>query len=222
MRSFTEIHQMAAGHHGGAEALEELLTSPLSSDEIRAAPDDRWLSAATKCIFQAGFNWQLIEDKWPRFEEVFEGFDIGRWALMSDIDIDRLLKMEGIVANAAKIASVGDNAAYFLDLARAHGSVGAYFAGWRIADYCTNLRALRRDGARLGGTSGQIFLRRMGVDTLVFSNDVVKALDREGVVAKPPVSGKDLAAVQAAVDQWHGESGRSLTQISQILAYAVG
>jgi len=172
MRAFGDIVALAAGFHGGEEALETLLTGPLPRDEIRAAPNDRWLATATKCIFQAGFSWQVIDRKWPRFEEVFEGFDVHRCSMMSDDDVARLTKAEGIVANGAKIKSVGDNARFLRGLAETHGSVGAHFAGREIPAYTTNLQALRDGGSRLGGRTGQMFLRRMGVDTLVFSPDV--------------------------------------------------
>lgn len=221
MRSFAQLFQLAARRHGGARALDRLLISPLSADELRAVPDDRWLSAASKCVFQSGFNWTVIEKKWRRFEEVFEGFDLRRWAMMSDGDVDRLLKTTGIVANGAKIKSVGDNARFLSALAEAHGSVGSCFAGWSAERYCENLRTLRNGGSRLGGRTGQDFLRRMGVDTLVFTPDVLKALSREGVVSKMPNSGKELAALQEAIDAWIRQSGRSLTHISQILAFSV-
>ncbi len=221
MRSFSEIEALAAKRKGGVDALRHLLADPLPSREIRKIPDDRWLSAMTKCIFQAGFNWRVIERKWDRFEEIFEGFDVHRWSMMSDEDLDRLLRTEGIVANAAKIGSVGANARFLSELSKKHGSVGNHFSRWTRARYCENLRRLRKNGARLGGRTGQTFLRRMGVDTLVFSPDVLKALDREGVVAKMPSSEKDFVAVQSALDAWTEETGHALTQISQILAFSV-
>ena len=221
MRHFSMIEEQAAKRKGDADALASLLSAPLEKERMARIPDDRWLSAMVKCIFQAGFNWQIIERKWPRFEQVFEGFDLHRWAMMSDDDLDRLLKTEGIVANAAKIRSVEANAAFLLELSTAYGSVAAYFCSWKVAEYCTNLRRLQKSGARLGGRTGQMFLRRMGVDTLVFSPDVLKALEREGVVGKMPSSKADFTALQAAIDRWHGESGRPLTQISQILALSL-
>jgi hypothetical protein len=62
----------------------------------------------------------------------------------------------------------------------------------------------------------------MGVDTLVFSNDMVQALVREGVVQKTPSSKKDWDALQAAIATWQEQSDRSLNEISQILAFSVG
>ncbi|RMD65416.1 MAG: 3-methyladenine DNA glycosylase [Alphaproteobacteria bacterium] len=222
MRSFREIEALAAERKGGADALQALLSTPLPSREIAKIPDDRWLSAMTKCIFQAGFNWQVIERKWDRFEEVFENFDVPRWSMMSDEDLDRLLKTKGIIANAAKIRAVGANARFLSELSHRYGSAGAHFSDWKREQYCANLRALQKNGARLGGRTGQIFLRRMGVDALIFSPDVLKALSREGVVARMPSSEKDFAAVQSAIDTWAEETGRPLTQISQILALSVG
>jgi hypothetical protein len=45
---------------------------------------------------------------------------------------------------------------------------------------------------------------------------------REGVVAKIPSSKKDMAAVQAAFNQWHDETGRPYTHLSRILAMSMG
>lgn len=222
MNAFAAIFEQAAAHHGGAEAIEARMTTPRSAKEIAATPDDRWLSAMTKCIFQAGFSWKVIEAKWQGFEEAFDGFDLARWSAMHDEDLDRLVKDARVVRNGQKLASVGPNARYLAGLAAEHGSAGAYFAAWRPEDYVANLTALRTGGSRMGGMTGQMFLRRMGVDSPAFSKDMVAALVREGVIDKAPTSAKALRAIQAALDAWREESGRPLTQISQILALSVG
>lgn len=222
LRSFTDIITDTAALKGGMDAINARLITPKTPDEIRKIPSDRWLSAMTMCVFQAGFSWKVIENKWPNFETAYDGFDIGRWSMMHDEDIDRLMATDGLVAHAPKIKAVGPNAHFLCQIEEDHGTVGAWFADWQVADYCDNLRIVQKGGSRLGGKTGQMFLRRMGVDTLVFSNDVIKALGREGVVSKMPSSGKDFAAVQDAINQWHGETGRPLTQISQILALSVG
>lgn len=221
MRSFAEIEALAAARKGGPKALGALLTTPKGPTALAAIPDDRWLAEATRCVFQAGFSWKVIETKWPGFEAAFEGFDISRWARMEDADLDRLLKDARIVRNGAKVASVGANAAWFAECRREAGSVGAFFAGFGPERHMELFALLKARGTRLGGRTGQIFLRRMGVDALVFSEDVLKALAREGLPGSIPSSKKALAAVQAALDIWRGESGRGLTQISQILAFSV-
>lgn len=221
MRSMTEISRIAAKRKGGTDALERLLSRPLSPRKIRKIPDDRWLSAMSKCIFQAGFNWQIIENKWPRFEKVFEGFDVNRWIMMSDDDLDRLLKTDGIVRNVAKIRSIRKNATFLKEITGVHSSVGDYFAAWKPTDFCNNLRKLQKSGARLGGKTSQVFLQRMGVDAIAFTPDVIKALQREDIVDRIPGSNRDWTAVQTAIDAWRNQSDRSLTEMSQILAFSV-
>lgn len=222
MNTFEAIKARASIRHGGDAEIAKLLVRPKSPKALKKIPDDRWLSGLTKCVFQAGFNWALIEDKWDRFEQVFEQFDVYRWVMMSDDDSDRLLLTDGIVKNVAKIRSVGANATYLQELIDEYGSVGQYFSTWTLSEYCTNLQDMQKRSSRLGGKTGQVFLRRMGVDTLVFTEDVIKALSREKILDKRmPGSKKDLAAVQKAIDVWHEQSGYGLNEISQILALSV-
>ncbi len=195
--------------------------SPLSKAEITVIPDERWLSEMTRCIFQAGFNWDLIDKRWPQFEAAFDGFDITRWVFMSDDDLDHLLKMPGLVAHAQKIKSVGENARFISDLGKSHGSAGAWFASWPLARYMDLCAELKARGSRLGGATGQRMMRRMGVDALILTPTVIRALNDAGVIAGEPTSKKALALIQAALDTWHEESGRGLTQMSQILAFSV-
>ncbi len=222
MRSFDEIFAISAGRKGGAEALEALLSGPLSADELAAIPDDRWLSMMAKCLFQAGFHWKVIEAKWPGFETAFEGFDPLRVAFYGDEEIDRLISDKAIVRNGAKIMAVVENARFLADLAAEHGSAARFFADWPADDFTGLMDVLAKRGSRLGGATGQRALRWMGKDSFILSQDVTARLIAEGVVAKPPTSKRDLAAVQAAFNAWRDQSGRSLTEISQVLAMSVG
>ena len=222
MRSYDELFALAAARKGGADALEAMLPRPASPETLAALGDDRWLSMLTRCVFNAGFNWKVIEAKWSGFEAAFDGFDPGRWSMMSDDDLDRLLADTRIVRHGAKIASVRDNAALLRSLAKEHGSAAAAFARWPSTDHVGLLELLKRRGSRLGGTTGQYFLRFMDKDSFLSSRDVAAALVREGVVDKPPSSKREMAAVQAAFNAWMAESGRGLTQISRTLAFSVG
>ena len=222
MRTFKQIYAMAAKEKGGEKALEALLPKPKTPAALAKIPDDRWLSQATQCVFNAGFNWRVIENKWPDFEKAFAGFQPKRWAVMSDDDLDKLLKNAAIVRNAAKIKSVAGNARLMLELAKEHGSAAKAFADWPGEDLIGLFEMMKKRGERLGGNTGQMFMRFMGKDGFVFSGDVVKALIREGVVDKEPTSKADLKAAQDAFNTWAKESGRPLMQISRTLAASVG
>lgn len=222
MRDFDEIFDIAAGRHGGAKALEAKLGKPKSADELAAIPDDRWLAAMTRAVFQAGFNWKVVEAMWPGFETAFKGFDIGTCALMDDDWFDQLVQDTSIVRYPAKILSVRDNAAFLADLARQHGSAGRAFANWPSTDFAGLLALMKKEGSRLGGATGQYFLRSMGRDSYILSRDVVGRLEAEGVIDKPPTSKKAMEAVQDAFNTWMDQSGRSLTEISRVLAMSTG
>ncbi|MEM8728842.1 MAG: DNA-3-methyladenine glycosylase I [Pseudomonadota bacterium] len=221
MRTFNEIFDIAADRKGGPAALDALLSQPKSARDLSDIPDDRWLSMMAKCVFQAGFSWKVIDAKWSGFEAAFEGFDPSRVAFFHDEDMDRLLSDKGIVRNGAKIASVVDNARMVLDLAAEHGGVGAFVAGWPVTDHAGLLADLNKRGNRLGGGTAQRMLRFMGRDGYVMSPDVVARLIAESIVTKQPSSKRDMAAVQTAFNTWMEQSGRGLTQISQVLAFSV-
>lgn len=220
MHHFDEIWSLAVARKGEAAVLENL-QYPRPVDEIAGMPDDRFLSLMTKCIFQSGFNWKVVEAMWPGFEAAFDGFDIGRCAMLHDEDFGRLVSDTRIVRHGPKIRAVQENAVFLSDIAREHGSAGAFFAGWPTDNYVGLLDLLQKKGSRLGGNTGQYFLRFAGIDSFILSRSVVNRLIAEGVVDKAPTSAKDKAAVQAAFNTWREQSGRSLTEISRILAVTI-
>lgn len=221
MRDFEEIHTIAAKRKGGVDALETLLSKPLTPCELSATSADRWLAAMAKCLFQAGFNWKVVEAKWPGTEAAFDGFDPTRVAAYHDEDIDRLLSDRRIIRNGAKVAAVVENAHFVMELLQEHGSVGGFFGDWPNAHYIDLLALLSKRGTRLGAVTGQRMLRSMGRDGFILSTDVVARLVAEGVVDKTPTSKRALAATQSAFNIWSEQSGRGLTQISQTLAFSV-
>ena len=222
MISFQTLWDKAAARKGGAAALEALLPAIKTSAVLCAIPDDRWLSTLTKCVFQAGFVWKVIENKWEGFEAAFHGFDPERLANLSEGELGQLLTDTRIIRNGQKIRSVRHNAQWLLELSKAHGSAAAYFANWPGTDYVGLLEQLKQHGSRLGGFSGQVFLRAMGKDSFFMHGDVNLALIEAGVVSKNPTAKRDQAAVQAAFNAWSQESGRPLAHISRVLACGVG
>ena len=221
MHSFDEIWKIAAARKGGDAAVEAALQYPKTRDQIAATPDDRLLSLMTRCIFQSGFTWKVIEAMWPGFEAAFDGFDIGRCAMLHDEDFERLVSDSRIVRHGQKIRSVQENAVFLSELAREYGSAARFFAGWPSENYMGLLDVLKKRGSRLGGNTGQYFLRFSGIDSFILSQSVVNRLIAEGVVDKQPSSAKDKAAVQAAFNEWRAHSGRSLTEISRVLGISI-
>ncbi len=70
---------------------------------VTPADDNGYFEQMTKAIFQAGFSWQVVNNKWPDFQKAFDGFDVDRVAAYGPEDVDRLLSDAGIVRNGRKI-----------------------------------------------------------------------------------------------------------------------
>jgi 3-methyladenine DNA glycosylase Tag len=224
MRPFKDIFAQAAQRKGGAAALETIVaeTASRTPAEIAAIPDDRILAEMTRRIFYAGFSWKVVDDKWPAFEQGFFGFDPNACAFMTEEQFDTLMQDRNIVRNGAKIRSVQLNAQFLLDCKAEHGSAGRCFAEWPDSDYVGLLDVLKKRASHLGGDAAGRFLRAIGKPAFIATADMVAALVREGVIDQKPSGKRDLAAVQAAFNQWSAESGRDLTAISRVLAMSIG
>lgn len=224
MRDFEEIYALAAARKGGSDRLEALVAEhkPKHPAELAAIPDDRWLAQMTKCVFQAGFNWKVIENKWPGFETAFHAFDPALNAAMSEEEFDAHLKDSRIVRNAQKVMSVRANAQFVVDLEREHGSAAKFFADWPDDDFVGLLEVMKKRAARLSGETAARFFRFMGRSSFIPSRDVTAALIEAGVVTRPPTSRKDLQAVQDAFNVWSAQTGRGLTELSRVLAMSAG
>ena len=152
MTKFETIRNRAEEQSGGAKALEDRLAEAVvkSPEEIAAMGDDRILSELSLRVFQSGFNWSVVQKKWPGFEEAFHGFDLGPNIFMSDDEFDEHLKNTGIVRHAKKILSIRDNAIFLSDLAKEHGSAAAFFAHWPAEDLVGLWDVMKKRGSRLG------------------------------------------------------------------------
>ena len=221
MRDYQWLYQYCLNRFGSVEALEARLPQPKSPEELCALGDDRYLSIISLRIFRAGLKHSLVDAKWPAFEEVFFGFDPHKVVLMGAEHLERLMHDERLIRHLAKLKSVPRNAQFILDVAREKGSFGALIADWPVSDIVGLWKYLGKHGTQLGGLSAPRFLRMVGKDTFIPTDDVVAALKAQGIIDKAPTSQKELAAVQAAFNEWRAQSGRPLCQLSTLLAHTV-
>jgi 3-methyladenine DNA glycosylase Tag len=223
MTRFSAILARAEARKGGPEALAKLLPPPPSKAALRALGDDRILAEMTKRVFSAGFVWSVIEAKWPGFEAAFVGFDPAALAFQPDEFWEGLASDTRIIRNGAKIMAARHNAAFVRDVSREHGGFGRFLAEWPAADQIGLMTFLGKRGSRLGGATGQTFLRFIGWDAFMLSPDVVACLREAGVdIAEEPKSKGDLAKIQAQFNAWAEESGLPYRLLSRICAMSTG
>lgn len=222
LESFDAIYHRAAERKGGESILNNMISAPLETQEIASLPDDRVLSAFTKKVFQSGFVWRVIEQKWPDFEEVFFGFDVEKVLLMPDEMLEQKSTDKRIVRNYKKVMTVRDNALMLSDIARSHGSFGA-FANTYSADNIIELWAyLKKHGARLGGNTGPYALRTLGIDTFLLSRDVEGYFRQHDLISGSATSKRSLTAINAAFIEWQKQSDWSLQSLSQLVSLSCG
>jgi len=221
--TFQQTYERAVARKGGKRALEMLLSEPLPTAEIASLPEDRFLSTMTRCINQAGFSWKVIEQKWPEFEEAFFGFKVDTLSLLSDEQWEAYTQDRRVVRSWQKIKALKENVAWLYEEKTAREGIASLIAHWPDEDYAGLLAYLKKQGSRLGGNSGQRFLRYMGKDSFVLTRDVVTTLIGVGLDIKPePSSQREMALIQATFNAWRRETGRPFVQLSQICAYSVG
>lgn len=75
---------------------------------------------------QAGLSWITILRKRAGYRKAFCNFDAGRVAQMTDEDVERLMRFDGIVRNRLKIKSTITNARLFLAIQKEFGSFYNY------------------------------------------------------------------------------------------------
>ncbi|MGD9802654.1 MAG: DNA-3-methyladenine glycosylase I [Hyphomicrobiaceae bacterium] len=223
MTSFKTIRARAEKRKGGAKALQKLLPEVAGNEAIGAIGDDRILAEMAKRAFCSGFVWRVIEQKWPEFEAAFQHFDVARLNFEPDEFWERLASDKRIVRHPQKIKSVRENARFVADVSKEHGSFGRFLASWPKDDEVGLLELLGKRGSRLGGRTGQYFLRFVGWDSFILSNDVVACLRDAGCdISATPTSKKDLRKAQEQMNAWAKESGLPMVHVSRICAMSIG
>ncbi len=222
MEAFQKIYARAYERKGGKQLLSRLLSKPLDNDELSLITNDRVLSAMTKKVFQSGFVWSVVEKKWPSFEDVFWEFDLEKLIMMPDDMLERKAADPAIIRNFNKVKTIRDNALMFKELSDQHGSVGKWLTQWPHDDIIGLWAYLKKHGSRLGGNTGPYALRTLGKDTFILSRDIEAYFRANKLIDGGLSSKRSLNAIQETFSKWQQESGLSLQEISQIVAYSTG
>ena len=125
---------------------------------VRPRSDDGYFEEMTRAVFQAGFSWAVIRDKWPNFQQAFHGFSVDTVADYNDDDLERLLSDSGIVRNGRKVVATMVNARTIQGLAQEHGSFHGYLRSLDGLSYAQKRKELTRRFSHLGPTGVFVFL----------------------------------------------------------------
>ena len=221
--SYDELYQRACEQKGGEAEVEALLPSSASKQHLKTLGSDRYLAEFTRKVFQSGFVWRIVNNKWPNFEEVFWNFDIERLLMMPEDMLERKANDPGIIRNYSKVKTVLQNALMISDTERREDcSFGEFIANWPEDDVISLWIYLKKHGSRLGGNTGPYALRTLGVDTFLMTVDVENFLRNHNIVDSGTHSLRALKATQLYFNELREESGRSLSELSRLVSLGIG
>ena len=219
---FARIYTRAAKRKGSDSKLESMLSQPLSSNDLEKVGDDRFLAEFTKKVFQSGFVWRVVRQKWPNFEREFFDFNVEKLLLVPDEMFEKKATNPDIIRNLNKVRTIRENALMIRSVQESHGSFSKFVAQWDNRDIIGLWEFLKKNGARLGGNTGPYALRFLGKDTFLLSRDVEGYFIARDIIEGSSRSKRSLVAIQQQFNEWQQQSGRSLQEISQIVSMSVG
>ena len=221
--SYDELYQRACERKGGEAEVEALLPSSATKQYLKTLGSDRYLAEFTRKVFQSGFVWRIVNNKWANFEEVFWNFDIERLLMMPEDMLERKASDPGIIRNYSKVKTVLQNAVMISDTERRENcSFGEFIANWPEDDVISLWIYLKKHGSRLGGNTGPYALRTLGVDTFLMTVDVENFLRNHNIVDSGTHSLRALKAAQSYFNELRKESGRSLSELSRLVSLGIG
>jgi len=222
LEAFESLYQRAAERKGGEKALNELLGPASDQQALAQLGDDRILSAFTKKVFQSGFVWRVVENKWPDFEEIFFGFDIEKILMMPEEMLERKAQDPKIIRNFNKVKTIKANAQMIFEEQQNGHSFAEFIANWPSENITGLWQYLKKNGQRLGGNTGPYALRTIGKDTFILSRDVEAYFRAHDIISGGVQTKASLNAIQNSFGQWQEQSGMALSQLSRLVAFATG
>ncbi|WP_068547383.1 DNA-3-methyladenine glycosylase I [Thalassotalea crassostreae] len=226
MEKISSIYQRALERKGGEQNLQPLLAPYASlansNSELAMLGSDRYLAEFTKKVFQSGFVWRVVENKWPSFEEHFFDFNIEKILMMPEEMLERKAQDPKIIRNFKKVQTIKANAHMIHDIEVEQGSFSEFIADWPEDNIIGLWEYLKKNGQRLGGNTGPYALRALGKDTFLLSRDVESYFRANDLISGGLTSKSSLKAIQQCFNEWQQQSGYSLKEISRLIALSTG
>lgn len=126
--------------------------------------DKGYFEILSKAVFNAGFSYRVVDNKWKGMKEVFNEFEpkiLSKWTVD---EISKALNSSKIIRNSRKINAIIENASVFLELSKKHGSFENYLKTFKDEPYEERLKIISKQFKWLGPTGAHFFLWSVGED----------------------------------------------------------
>lgn len=123
--------------------------------------DDEYFEILSLMIFQAGFNWKLVREKWKDLKRIFKNFKIRNVAGLTSKQQQELLKNPKMIKNERKIQAIVANA-IFLEIIKKFGSFENYLKKLRTLKEKEKIKEIKNRFVGIGDYSAEFFLHSVG------------------------------------------------------------
>lgn len=124
--------------------------------------DDEYLEILSLIIFQAGFNWRVVREKWKDLKKPFRNFKIEDVARLTSKQQQALLKNPKMIKNKRKIEAIVTNAKIFLEITKNFGSFENYLKTLRTLRENEKIKKIKNRLVGIGDYSAEFFLHSVG------------------------------------------------------------
>lgn len=124
--------------------------------------DDEYFEILSLMIFQAGFNWKLVRERWKELKKILKGFKMADVARFTNKNKQTLLKNPKMIKNERKIEAIVTNAKIFLEITKKSGSFENYLKNLRTLREKERIKEIKNCFVGIGDYSAEFFLHSVG------------------------------------------------------------
>jgi 3-methyladenine DNA glycosylase Tag len=131
----------------------------------KPSSDSAYFENLTRCIFQAGLNWQVVTNKWVNFRSVFHNFNVEKVASFDNEDVKQLISNPDIIRNKRKIEATIYNAQEFQRIADEAGAFQSWIESLdKSSNYSGVVKQIITRFKHVGQMTAHTFLHSVGED----------------------------------------------------------
>ena len=130
----------------------------------KPSSEKEYFEILSQAVFNAGFSYHVVRNKWEGIKEVFHEFDpeiISNWTID---EVSNALESPKIIRNARKVNASVSNAKVCLEIIDKHGSFKTYLDSFCDKPYEKRQEILSKQFKWLGPTGAHFFLWSVGED----------------------------------------------------------
>ena len=140
------------------------MTQKMIPPQQKPKDEKGYFEILSKAVFNAGFSWKVVRNKWKGMKEVFEDFDpkiLSKWTVD---EISDALESPKIIRNSKKVQAIVSNSKTFLELVDKFESFDNYLESFRDKSCEERQKILSKQFKWLGPTGSHFFLWSIGED----------------------------------------------------------